>query len=184
MSIYEEDEIDEVGIGGLDEEELLQIQNEYRRQKLKETLIGPCISTLIHVTLLIMCAVFFTGEVVKKNESVEITPVPEEIPKEDPPPPPPPPEIPPPEPQEIVSHDPQVTSDAVPDAADLVGAIDDVSDEPPSTDDDASADLVSDIKPSASSIVSAKNFWWPFIRGTSRRLKKLWGSSCSTTGTA
>ena len=161
MSEYADEEYDEYQeeqMGGLSEAELMTIQEDYRRQKLKENIIGPLISTAVHVILLLLCAVFFQGEVVKKNETVEITPVQEEVPKEEPPPPPPPPEIPPPEPQEVVSHDPQVTSDAVPDAADLVGAIDDVSDEPPSTDDNAETDLVNDVKPSASNIVSSKMF--------------------------
>ena len=48
MSDYEEDDFFE-GPAGLDEEELLLIQQEYRRQKLKENLIGPCISTMVHV---------------------------------------------------------------------------------------------------------------------------------------
>ena len=160
----------------LSEEELLSIQNEYRRKKLKEKLVGPIVSSAIHLTLLILCAIFFVGEAVEKNETVEITPVQEEIPQEEPPPPPPPPEIPPPEPQEVVSHDPQVTSDAVPDAADLVGAIDDVSDEPPSTDDNAEADLVNDVKPSASSITSAKMFGGRSAAGRAGALKSYGGS--------
>jgi hypothetical protein len=162
--------------GGLSDDELMQIQAEYRKQKLKENLIGPVISTAVHVAILVLCAVFFVGGVVEKNESVEITPVQEEVPQEEPPPPPPPLEIPPPEPQEVVSHDPQVTSDAVPDAADLVGAIDDVSDEPPSTDDNAEADLVSDIKPSASSIVSSKMFGGRSSAGRAGALKSYGGS--------
>ena len=178
MSEYEDyDEYDEeFEHGGLSDEDIMLIQAEYRKQKLKENLIGPVISTAIHVALLVVCAVFFVGEVVEKNETVEITPVQEEVPQEEPPPPPPPPEIPPPEPQEVVSHDPQVTSDAVPDAADLVGAIDDVSDEPPSTDDNAEADLVSDVKPSASSIVSSKMFGGRSSAGRAGALKSYGGS--------
>ena len=178
MSEYDDyDEYDEeFEHGGLSDEQVMLIQAEYRKQKLKENLIGPVISTGVHVALLVLCAVFFVGEVVEKNETVEITPVQEEVPQEEPPPPPPPPEIPPPEPQEVVSHDPQVTSDAVPDAADLVGAIDDVSDEPPSTDDNAEADLVSDVKPSASSIVSAKMFGGRSSAGRAGALKSYGGS--------
>jgi hypothetical protein len=179
MSEYEEDydeEYESEAFGTLSEEELLRIQADYRKQKLKENLIGPVISTMVHVALLVLCAIFFVGEVVEKNETVEITPVAEETPKEEPPPPPPPPEIPPPEPQEVVSHDPQVTSDAVPDAADLVGAIDDVSDEPPSTDDNAETDLVNDVKPSASSIVSSKMFGGRSSAGRAGALKSYGGS--------
>ena len=130
MTGYEEyDEgLEDQDFDALSDSELLEIQAAYRKQKMKETLIGPVVSTAVHVVVLTLCAVFFVGEVVVKNETVEITPVQEAPIEEEPPPPPPPPEIPPPEPQEIISHDPQVTSDAVPDAADLVGAIDDVSD--------------------------------------------------------
>ena len=178
MSKYDsyDDQEFEHELGGLNEEELMLIQAEYRKQKLKENLMGPLISTAVHVALLILCAIFFVGEVVEKNESVEITQEPEQIEEIEPPPPPPPPEIPPPEPQEVVSHDPQVTSDSVPDAADLVGAIDDVSDEPPSTDDNAEADLVSDVKPSASSIVSAKMFGGRSSAGRAGALKSYGGS--------
>ena len=172
---YDDQELDHE-MSGLSEDELMIIQEEYRRQKLKENLIGPVISTMVHVAILVLCAVFFVGEVVVKNETVEITQEPEQIEEVEPPPPPPPPGIPPPEPQEIVSHDPQVTSDAVPDAADLVGAIDDVSDEPPSTDDSAEADLVSDVKPSASSIVSAKMFGGRSSAGRAGALKSYGGS--------
>ena len=173
MSEYtEEDEFN----GALSEEDLFLIQEEYRKQKLKETLIGPMISTAVHICLLVVAATLFQGQVIEKNETVEITPVQEEVPQEEPPPPPPPPEIPPPEPQEVVSHDPQVTSDAVPDAADLIGAIDDVSDEPPSTDDSAEADLVSDVKPSASSIMSSKMFGGRSSAGRAGALKSYGGS--------
>ena len=160
----------------LSDEELLMVQAEYRRQKMKETLIGPLISTAFHLTAIICSVIFFQGELVKKNESVEITPVQEEVQQEEPPPPPPPPEVPPPEPQEVVSHDPQVTSDSVPDAADMIGAIDDVSDEPPSTDDSAESDLVNDIKPSASSIVSSKMFGGRSAAGRAGALKSYGGS--------
>ena len=181
MAEYEDEYHDEEydGYQVLSDEELMAIQAEYRRQKMKETLIGPVISTSIHLVLLILAAVFFQGEVVKKNESVEITPVQEEVQEEEPPPPPPPPEIPPPEPSDPVETvDPQVTSDAVPDAADLIGAIDDVSDEPPSTDDNAETDLVNDVKPSASSIVSSKMFGGRSAAGRAGAMK-TYGASVS-----
>ena len=61
--------------GGLSEEDIELIQAAYRAQKLKENLIGPIISTAVHVSLLLFCAVFFVGETVTKNETVEITPI-------------------------------------------------------------------------------------------------------------
>ena len=181
MDEYEDEYHDEENDGYqvLSDEELMAIQAEYRRQKLKETLIGPVISTSVHVALLVMAAFLFQGKVVEKNETVEITPVQEEVQEEEPPPPPPPPEIPPPEPSDPVETvDPQVTSDAVPDAADLIGAIDDVSDEPPSTDDNAETDLVNDIKPSASSIVSSKMFGGRSAAGRAGAMK-TYGASVS-----
>ena len=84
---YEEDFYED---GSLTEGEILEIQEAYRRQKVKENLIGPAISTMVHVCLLIMCATFFVGETVVPNPTVEITPVVEEVPAEEPPPPPPP----------------------------------------------------------------------------------------------
>ena len=67
MPEYQNEEYQEShdqGFGGLDEHEIMEIQAEYRRQKMKENIIGPVISTMVHVTLLVLCAVFFQGEVV------------------------------------------------------------------------------------------------------------------------
>ena len=162
--------------GILSDDELFEIQEAYRKQKFREHLVGPVISTLSHVLLLVLCSVFLVGETVEPNETVVVNPVQEEISQEEPPPPPPPPDIPPPEPQEVVSHDPQISSDSVPDAADLVGSIDDISDEPPSTDDSAEADQVSDVKPSASHLVSAKMFSGRSAAGRAGALKSFGGS--------
>ena len=105
MPQYEECE--ELDFGVLSEEEILLIKAEYSRQKLKESLAGPLISTLVHSLLIVMAILFLKGEVVEKNTHVEIVKIEESIPPVEPPPPPPPPEIPPPEPQEVISHDPQ-----------------------------------------------------------------------------
>ena len=159
------------------EDELARIQADYRQQKMKENLIGPVISTFLHIILLVICATFFVGTPLQKNESVEITPTVEDAPQEEPPPPPPPPEVPPPEPTEVIPHDPNVTSVETPDAADLIGAIDDVSDEPPSTEDNAETDLVNDIKPSASNLLSSKMFGGRSSAGRRGALATYGGSS-------
>jgi hypothetical protein len=161
--------------GYLSDDELFEIQEVYRRQKIREYLVGPVISTAVHMLLLLVCSVLFVGQGVEPNETVDVTPIQEKV-VEEPPPPPPPPEVPPPEPEEIRSHDPQVSSDSVPDAADLVGAIDDVSDEPPSTDDNAELDMVSEVKPSASNLVSAKMFGGRSASGRAGALKSFGGS--------
>ena len=73
--------------GMLSHEELLEIQEQYRKQKLKETLIGPIISTCLHIILLLVASLF-KGETKATNANVEITQQVEEVIEEPPPPPP------------------------------------------------------------------------------------------------
>ena len=56
----------------LSEEELILIQDESRREQLKQTLIGPIVSTLAHIIVLVLCAVFFQGEVVRRQRLVKM----------------------------------------------------------------------------------------------------------------
>ena len=52
---YENDE--------LTEDDILEIQEEYRRRRLMESLIGPIVSTVFHVILIIILAIFITDQV-------------------------------------------------------------------------------------------------------------------------
>ena len=44
----------------LSEDEILAIQEEYRRKRLVESLIGPIVSTVFHVILIIVLAILTT----------------------------------------------------------------------------------------------------------------------------
>ena len=81
-------------------EEILAIQQEYRRKRLLETLIGPLVSTVFHVLLIIILAMMITDtyKKVAPDIVVEIEKI-EEVEIEEPPP------IEEPEPQELEPTD-------------------------------------------------------------------------------
>ncbi|EDM26861.1 hypothetical protein LNTAR_06434 [Lentisphaera araneosa HTCC2155] len=66
-------EYEDFEFGVLSEQEIRLIMAEYSRQKLKESLIGPLISTFVHTLLIVLAVLFFQGEAVSKNAHVEIT---------------------------------------------------------------------------------------------------------------
>ena len=57
-----QEEFDQV----LSDEDLIEIQEEYRRRRLIESLIGPFISTIFHVILIIVLAIFIVERKKKK----------------------------------------------------------------------------------------------------------------------
>ena len=71
-------------------DEIVIIQENYKKRKLKEALTGPLVSTAFHL-LLIIIATFIKGETKAPSPQVEITQKVEELVEEPPPPPPPPP---------------------------------------------------------------------------------------------
>ena len=56
----------------LDENEILQIQEEYRKKRLIESLIGPVISTVFHVVLIIILAIFITDKYKQEVPEIEV----------------------------------------------------------------------------------------------------------------
>jgi len=151
---YEDFDVQDIDGSMLSEEELAFIQDEYRKQKMKENLIGPSISTAVHVALVAFLVFFAVGEIQKASPSVEIV---KDTPEVQPPPPPPPPVVKPPD-QPILTTDPTVTSISTPEAADILGAFEDSNDEPPSTEDFAEADLLNELKDNNALTVSNKFF--------------------------
>ena len=64
MSEYYDDDdygYDDQNYGVLSDEEVFEIQEEYRRRRLMESLVGPVISTLFHIALIFLLATFFTN---------------------------------------------------------------------------------------------------------------------------
>lgn len=172
-----EEEMPEDPFGILSPEELMEIQENYRKQKLKESLVGPVISTCMHV-LLIFAASFFKGESKEANAQVEITQQVEEVIEEPPPPPPPPP--PPEEPDmetEVDTVNPEVTETV--DVEDVATEVEEVSDEPPAAEIMDDVELMSDVKPSTSPMQSAKMFSARSPNAKSAALRKYGGSKAA-----
>ena len=162
--------------GVLNEDELWQIKEAYRKQKLKELLIGPLIASSVHVTLLIACAVFFVGESQLVNPSIRISSSQEldEVQKFIPPPPPPKVDI--PKIDQSVSHDSPVSVENVPETAELMDSIEALSDEPPSTEANSNMDVFNELKASSSKLTSSSIFSGRSASGRSAALKKFGGS--------
>ena len=76
MSEYydEEEELydEEVEHGQLSEEEIWEIQEEYRKRRLVESLIGPVISTIFHVALIVILAIFITDKYKPDVPEIEV----------------------------------------------------------------------------------------------------------------
>ena len=75
MSDYQEEEYyeDDYENGELLEDELLEIQDEYRRRRLVESLIGPTVSTVFHVILIVIMAIFIIDKVQEPIADIEVT---------------------------------------------------------------------------------------------------------------
>ena len=151
-----------------------EVQNEYRRKKLKESLLGPFISTLIHIAF-IMIASLFKGEFKKISAQVEVHKSTEQIIEEPPPPPPPP--------QEIIEPELLTTSETlVPDLKntpvdpDVLSEVEEIHDEAPEAEIFDDMEMVSDVKPSISPLQSAKMFSSRSAKAKSAALSKYGGS--------
>ena len=147
------DEIDEQC--ALSEDDILAIQEEYRRKKLIDSLIGPVTSTIFHIGLIIILAFLITDKY--KEEVPEIEVVVQEIEEvqiEEPPP------IEEPEPEEVEEEtvNPVLTTVALENIETNDAALEDVSDEAPSTEDDSSIDAISDVVISPSAFSSPNVF--------------------------
>lgn len=135
----------------LSEEDILLIQEEYRRKRLIESLIGPVVSTVFHIALIIVLAIFITDTV--KEPVAEITVVMEEVQEVEIEPPP----VEQPEPEEVEPEDttnPVLTTVAVENVDTNDAALEDTNDEAPSTDDNMMDEAVSDVVVSPSAFAS------------------------------
>ena len=132
-------------------EDILEIQEEYRKKRLRETLIGPVISTVFHLILIVVLAIMITDkykdevpEIVVKMEQVD------EVKLEEPPPV----EEPEPVEQEDNVVNPVLTTVAIENVETNDAALEDTNDEAPSTDDDSTVEAVSDVVVSPSAFAS------------------------------
>ena len=177
MSEYYEDEEEfydeELEDGQLTEEEILAIQEEYRRRRLIESLIGPVISTVFHVVLIIILAIFITDTV--KEPVTEIEVVMEEVEEVELEPPP----VEQPEPEKIEETDttnPVLTTVKVENVDTNDTALEDTNDEAPSTDDNMADQAVSDVVVSPSAFASPNVFGGRSAAGRARAVSRFGGN--------
>ncbi len=155
MSRYEVEDEEvmegEIQEGALTDEEVMAIQEEYRRRKLIESLIGPITSTTFHVILIILLAIFMKdtsqmpkAEIVMKMEEIEEVEIEPPIEK--------PEEV---KVEQTETTNPVLTTVAIENAVTNDSALEDTNDEPPSTDDNMTDLAVSDVVVSPSAFASA-----------------------------
>lgn len=146
-------------VDGLEEGELLEIEKEYSRRRLVESLVGPVISTGFHVLLIILMAIFIIDTVKNPEAELEITvksEVPIDIPKI--------PEIVEPKP-ELKTPDTftkELTMVKLEDNTENNLALENTDNKTPSTDNDAQKEAVADTLVTLSAIAS------PTLAGGSR----------------
>lgn len=173
MSDYYEDEeeyieeYDDV----LSEEEVYAIQEEYRRQRLMESLVGPVISTVFHILLIILLAIFITDKIKEPVAEIEVTMQEvEEIELE-------PPVIDEPELEKIEetdeTADPVVTTIQVDNVDTNDSALDNTNDDAPSTDDNMAEQAVSDVVVSVSAFASPSVFGGRSAAGRASAIAKF-----------
>ena len=159
--------------GQLTEEEILEIQEEYRRRRLIESLIGPVISTVFHVVLIIILAIFITDKV--KEPVTEIEVVMEEIEEVELEPPP----VEQPEPEKVEETDttnPVLTTVAVENVDTNDTALEDTNDDAPSTDDNMTDQAVSDVVVSPSAFASPSVYGGRSAAGRASSVSKFGGN--------
>ena len=154
--------------------DILAIQEEYRQKRLIESLIGPVLSTLFHLGLIIALAFLITDKYKTEASEIEVTMQEvEEVTIEEPPP------VEEPEPEEVEpedTSDPVLTTVALENVETSDAALEDVSDEEPSTEDDSTIEAVSDIVVSPSAFASPNVFGGRSAAGRASAVSKFGGS--------
>ena len=150
------------------------ILEEYRRKRLREMLIGPVISTVFHITLMVVLAIFITDKV--KEQPTEIAVTIEEI-EEIEIEPPPQVEEPEPEPKPEETNNPVLTTVKIENVDTNDAALEDTSDEAPQTDDSLDQELVSDVVVSPSAFASPSVFGGRTAAGRASSVSKFGGST-------
>ena len=156
------------------EDEVLEIQENYKRKRLIESLIGPCASTIFHIALIIILALVITDKYKEPVAEIEVKMAEiEEIKIEEPPP------IEEPVPEEIEETDvtnPVLTTVAIENVETNDAALEDVNDEAPSTEDDSTVEAVSDITVSPSAFASPTVFGGRSAAGRASAVSKFGGN--------
>ncbi len=170
---FNEDEFEDYENGELTEEEIFAIQEEYRRRRLMESLIGPVVSTVFHVILIVILAIFITGKVKEPVPEIEVTVEEiEDVELEEPPP------IEEPEPveEETETTTPVLTTVAVENAKEDDAALEETNDEAPSTDDNMTEEAVSDVQVTPSAFASPSVYGGRSAAGRASSVSRFGGT--------
>jgi hypothetical protein len=174
MGTHNHEEIEEEFNDIYTDEDILEVQEEYRRKRLKDSLIGPIGSTVFHLGLIIALAILITDKFKEDAAEIQVSMLSiEEVIIEEPPP------IEEPIPEEIENTDvteSTLTTIAIENAENNDTALEDVSDDAPSTDDDSSVDNVSDIVVSPSAFTSPSVMGGRSAAGRAAGVSKFGGS--------
>ena len=174
MSAEYEEEYYNEEIEEYSDEHYQEILEEYRRRRLKETLIGPVISTVFHIGLILILAIFIVDKYKKEAPEIVVTMEQiEEVKIEEPPP------VEEPIPEEVETTDvtePVLTTIAIENVETNEAALEDVSDEAPSTDDDNQVEAISDVVVSPSAFASPSVFGGRSAAGRAGAVSKFGGS--------
>jgi len=157
----------------LQDEEVYAILENYRQQRLKESLIGPSISFVFHVALLFLLSFYVVAKQHEEPPAIEVEIVELEIK-----------EIVEPIEQEIIEVEPEDFTDQVPemDVPDMVSeltndtAVDDVSDEAPETEDDLDMEEVLDVVNNPTSLKIPSMYGGRTKTGISSAVKRFSGT--------
>ena len=158
----------------LSEEEILEIRDRYYKQRLKESLVGPAISTIFHVGLIIILAILITDKYQPQKAEIVVTmETVEEVKIEEPPP------VEEPVPEEIENTDtvnPVLTTVAIENVETNDAALEDTNDEAPSTEDDSTVEAVSDVTVSPSAFASPNVYGGRSAAGRASSVSKFGGN--------
>ena len=174
QDVYEEEMYNEdIENDELTEEEILAIQEEYRKRRLMESLVGPVVSTVFHVVLVIVLAILITDKV--KEPVAEIKVVMEDVKEVEIEPPP---EVEEPEPIEKPEEttNPVLTTVALENIETNDAALEDTNDEAPSTEDNMTEQAVSDVVVSPSAFASPTVYGGRSAAGRAAAVSNFGGS--------
>ena len=155
-------------------EDYALILQEYRRKRLIEALIGPIVSTVFHVILIVVLAILITDEY--KQQVAEISVVLEEI-EEIELEPPPEIEQPEPEPEPTDTTNPVLTTVKIENVDTNDAALEDADDNEPQTDDSLDQEMVSDVVVSPSAFASPSVYGGRTAAGRASSVSKFGGTT-------
>ena len=158
----------------INSKDILEIQEDYRKKRLIESLVGPLVSTFFHSVLIVILAIMITDKFKETLSEIEVQiQEVEEVKIEEPP------QVEEPEPEEIETTDvnePVLTTVKIENVETNDSSLEDVDDEMPQTDDDSNMETVSDVILSPSAFASPTLFGGRTAAGRASAVSAFGGS--------